>query len=251
MKNKTVSIFFFFTFIAYANVFAQKTNGIVKYIQTNSTYQFKAKLYFTTNKSSYKFTIVEKNPFRKEDFNNHSELNFDIKPNELGEIIFIDFSKKQILARETVGSKAFIYEEPLPIIQWKLSDERKELGKFKCQKATAIFRGRNYIAWFTTDIPISMGPWKLHGLPGLILEAYDDTLQIQFAFESISMSEDIVKQLIFPIKEGKRITFEEHKTIFETTNEKVVNTVLADAPKDMIVKIDIDKRVFFELSYEK
>jgi GLPGLI family protein len=245
MKNKTASIFFFLIFIGITNIFGQKTSGIVNYIQTNSTYQFKAKLYFTFNKSSYKFTIVEKSPFRKEEFNNHPELNFDVKPDELGEITFTNFSKKQILARETVGRKSFIYEEPLPTIKWKLLNESKEIGKFKCQKATTTFRGRNYIAWFTTDIPISMGPWKLQGLPGLILEAYDDTLQIQFAFESILMPEDIEEQLIFPIKEGRKISFEEHKTINETTNEKVVNAVLADAPKGTTIKIDIDKRVFF------
>lgn len=41
------------------------------------------------------------------------------------------------------------------------------------EKATTVFRGRTYEAWFTPDIPVSDGPWKFSGLPGLILEVHD------------------------------------------------------------------------------
>lgn len=44
---------------------------------------------------------------------------------------------------------------------------------YKCHKALTSFRGRDYVAWFTLDIPISNGPWKFGGLPGLILQVSD------------------------------------------------------------------------------
>lgn len=44
---------------------------------------------------------------------------------------------------------------------------------FNCTKATVAFRGREFIAWFTSEIPVTYGPWKFHGLPGLILEVHD------------------------------------------------------------------------------
>jgi len=49
-----------------------------------------------------------------------------------------------------------------------------------CQKAEGDFRGRHYIAWFSNKILIPDGPWKLCGLPGLILEAYDEKKTVYF-----------------------------------------------------------------------
>ncbi|MEG1650143.1 MAG: GLPGLI family protein, partial [Rikenellaceae bacterium] len=43
--------------------------------------------------------------------------------------------------------------------------------------------GREYEAWFTTEIPISEGPWKFYGLPGLIAKLHDK--QKHYSFELI------------------------------------------------------------------
>lgn len=57
---------------------------------------------------------------------------------------------------------------------------------YKCFKAIATYRGRVWIAWFTPDIPISKGPWKLYGLPGLILKASD--IENHYSFECVGLS---------------------------------------------------------------
>lgn len=63
---------------------------------------------------------------------------------------------------------------------WKLTGEKKKVKDLNMQKATTNWGGRNWTAWFTTDIPFQEGPYKFHGLPGLITELYDDKNNYKF-----------------------------------------------------------------------
>lgn len=79
-----------------------------------------------------------------------------------------------VIYRTIVNGPQYIYTEPTENIQWTVGEEAKELLGYSCRKATASFRGRNYIAWFTMEIPSPYGPYKFCGLPGLILSIEDD-----------------------------------------------------------------------------
>ena len=65
------------------------------------------------------------------------------------------------------------YTELWPSMQWTLKDEKQTICGYQCQKATCHWRGRDYVAWFTSAIPLKSGPWKFGGLPGLIMKIYD------------------------------------------------------------------------------
>lgn len=65
------------------------------------------------------------------------------------------------------------FEENLGKLNWQLEKDIDTIATYVCQKATLKFRGRNYTAWFTPDVPLSDGPWKFSGLPGLILKVED------------------------------------------------------------------------------
>lgn len=91
-------------------------------------------------------------------------------------------TEQQLIEIARVASDEFILSGVYPEQEWEISDESQEIGGYNCQKATTKFKGRNYTAWFTTDIPFSAGPWKLHGLPGLILSAKDDKGEVEFAY---------------------------------------------------------------------
>ena len=65
------------------------------------------------------------------------------------------------------------YSESIPAQSWDISDDTLSIVGYLCQKATCHFRGRDFTAWFTPEIPINNGPWKFGGLPGLIMKVYD------------------------------------------------------------------------------
>lgn len=73
-----------------------------------------------------------------------------------------------------VGLDKFEYKEEDPDFSWQLkSTERKTIGGYECSLAIGGYAGRTYKAWYTMEIPVSDGPWKFSGLPGLILEVED------------------------------------------------------------------------------
>jgi len=59
--------------------------------------------------------------------------------------------------------------------EWKILPEKQKIGSYNAQKATASYGGRDWIAWFTTEIPFQDGPYKFYGLPGLIVQIEDAT----------------------------------------------------------------------------
>jgi len=79
---------------------------------------------------------------------------------------------------------SFLVEDQLPQIDWELTSEKKEIQNLVCYKAVAKFRGRNWIAWYCPEIPITYGPWKFYGLPGLIVEIKDDSNRFVFNLSS-------------------------------------------------------------------
>ncbi len=73
-----------------------------------------------------------------------------------------------------------MYEETLPAISWELQDSVANICGHLCKSATGTFRGRTYYVFYAEDIPVSAGPWKLSGLPGLILHADVDDGKFTF-----------------------------------------------------------------------
>ena len=87
--------------------------------------------------------------------------------------IFKNYPIGKVTTFDQLAMNKYRCEEINERPQWTLHADTATILSYKCQKATCHFKGRTYEAWYTLEIPISEGPWKLSGLPGLIIKASD------------------------------------------------------------------------------
>ena len=83
----------------------------------------------------------------------------------------------------------YIYIENLNQMDWDIKEETESIGEFQCQKAELNYGGRSWEAWFTTEVPIFLGPYKFSGLPGLIVSIEDSTNSWKFELTKIEEGE--------------------------------------------------------------
>lgn len=106
--------------------------------------------------------------------------------------------EKKIYISNYLGKTCYTYES-LDKLDWKIDSKSTTIiGGYKCNKATVNVGGKKYIAWFTHDIPISDGPYKFRGLPGLILKINQDNNFVSFELTSL-------KKTSLPIEQKKGI----------------------------------------------
>lgn len=87
----------------------------------------------------------------------------------------------------------FRYTEPYESQTWEICDSTKNILGYDCIMACTDYRGRHWTVWFTPEIPVQDGPWKLSGLPGLILEATENSGQHLFAATGINTTKRQIK----------------------------------------------------------
>ena len=104
--------------------------------------------------------------------------------------IYKNYPEGRMTVTDGLILQDYRYVDSLHTQTWTMGDSTREVLGYTCQQATADFRGRHWTAWFATDIPISDGPWKLGGLPGLILEAYDEGQQHVFTSVGLERVKD-------------------------------------------------------------
>ncbi len=70
-------------------------------------------------------------------------------------------------------------------LRWKIESESKKVNEYNLQLATTKFGGRIWKAWFCKEINLAEGPYKFHGLPGLIFEVEEDKGYFKFKLAEI------------------------------------------------------------------
>ncbi len=89
--------------------------------------------------------------------------------------IYKNYPKNKITVTDCIVFHDYLYTENKTSLNWTLKQDTLTVCDYLCYQAICTFGGREWIAWYTPEISISDGPWKLYGLPGLILKAEDNT----------------------------------------------------------------------------
>lgn len=102
--------------------------------------------------------------------------NFNIKRNDAkGKVrykVTKDYQKNKTYLNVRIGSDSYKILEDR-VLDWEILPEKEKIGNWEAQKATTEFGGRKWTAWFCEEIPLSDGPYKFKGLPGLIVKISD------------------------------------------------------------------------------
>lgn len=80
----------------------------------------------------------------------------------------------------TAVQETYLNVEEKTEIKWNILPETAKIENYNCQRATTKFGGRIWEAWFSKDLPFPDGPYKFHGLPGLIVKMEDQTKSHRF-----------------------------------------------------------------------
>lgn len=75
---------------------------------------------------------------------------------------------------ETIPPFQYEVTEDTEKTTWNMVEGSDSICGYLCLKANGKFHGKKWSVLYTEDIPTIAGPWKLHGLPGLITYAADE-----------------------------------------------------------------------------
>ncbi|PNW30232.1 GLPGLI family protein [Formosa algae] len=222
------NITIFFLVLCCQGVLSQVKTGVVYYGEIQSLSlgspvgkDYNALLVFDTDRSLY---TTRKDSLEQltNSIKQEHKFTFTVSTSEEGFLYYNDLKNKTLFARDL----GFSYvKEDIPKIVWDITSKTKVIGDFECQMATCTFRGRTYTAWFTMQVPLPYGPWKLQGLPGLILEAYDAHKEIFWYFKEMqypSRFQYLLKPINNPTNEW--MTFNAFKNnLEEKLNQATLN----------------------------
>ena len=122
----------------------------------------KSSLSFTKDKSLYKWTSAEEAA-------SNNWLARDLLA-DLRNVISTNFDTQTSTTQKSVFEETYLVKDTVRKINWKITDETREIAGYDCRRANAIIMDSIYVvAYYSNQIAVSGGPESFTGLPGMIL----------------------------------------------------------------------------------
>ena len=107
--------------------------------------------------------------------------------------VYKNYPQGKMTVFDRIDKTEYSYQDELNTQNWQLETDTMTIIGYLCQKAVCQWRGREYEAWYTLDIPVSEGPMKFGGLPGLIMKLSDSQQEWIYEINGIqTMNQPIV-----------------------------------------------------------
>ncbi|MBS4012394.1 MAG: GLPGLI family protein [Bacteroidetes bacterium] len=167
--------------------------------------------------------------------------------------IFKNFPAGKITFCQFIPFSYYKYIEDMNSINWQILEKKERILGYDVYKAITKYGGRTWEAWFTPYIPIIDGPYKFHGLPGLIVKLQDSKNHYVFVINNFGKQPEAIpiKMLNEKYIDTNRHKFHEFEKHFTRNQyEHIYN--LGTRPDDPTPFIEASKRenIFLELKPE-
>ena len=168
------------------------------------------------------------------------------------DISYHNFEKSYKVDQREIMERNFVIRDSITSGNWKLTDESKKILDYTVRKAigkrvvtrmqTSMENGElkresiqdttEVIAWFTTEIPVPVGPELQGQLPGAILEMEINKGQI--VYKALEVSPKVNPSKIKEPNEGKKVSAAE----FEAERAKLMEEMRKNMPEGRTIRIN-------------
>ena len=217
--KKTIIFFFFIT-----KLFSQESITVEYEFENFDNHKCTAVLLIKNDESIFKINDIRTsgNYTKKNEITDESSVSI-VYNDEISTLIYSDSENANV--RFPLYDGEIVYKTPNKA-KYELTGNIKNIEGMSCQEAKILLNGRKYLVWFSTNIETGLGPMKLNGLPGLILEVTESTNKFKMTLKSLKKGIDekffTTQKEFFNAK--KLLSFEQYnKKITELLTIKKVN----------------------------
>ena len=132
--------------------------------------------------------------------------------------VYYDLAKNKKVDEVEFLTRFFLVESNMGNKAWKLTNEKKKVLDYTCMGAEISIDGQTIKAWFTPEIPISLGPGEFYGLPGIIL-AVERNGETAFLATSVDLAPPSADLIVKPSKGDEISQKKFDKIVEEKTKE--------------------------------